>query len=223
MNIGLLGGSFNPVHTGHIRLALEVLDRLHLDKVIFVPAAQPPHKSENTILPFADRVCLLELAVQGLARLSVSTVEGERLGPSYTFDTLKYYQSIFPDASLFFIMGAGTFMELHEWQNGLELMLCSNLVCVSRWTSAIEKIHGYVEKYWASAVMEQEGKEPVWLYENGNKLYYLDIPRLDIKGKDIRQKWRKRENISLLVPASVENILEQGGASYEQAWGMRQP
>lgn len=223
MKIGILGGSFNPVHTGHVRMALEVLERLGLERVELVPAANPPHKSARGMLPFEQRLALVDLAVKGVDGLFSSHIEGRRAGPSYTCDTLNCYVTEQPSDDFYFIMGVGTFMELHRWKSGLELMTWANLVCVNRWLPSIDRVRGYVAENWPDAALETDTDtdEPVWAFENGKKLHYLEIPRLDIKGGDVRQRWRKGRSLSLLVPPGVEAVLECGGPMFDESWGKR--
>lgn len=222
MNIGILGGSFNPVHTGHIRMAVEALERLSLDRVELVPAASPPHKSDESMLPFEERLALVDLAVAGVDGLFPNAVEGRRPGPSYTCDTLNCYKTEQPADEFHFIMGVGTFMELHNWKSGLELMQWANLVCVNRWLPALDEVRRYVDTHWPGAVLEVDGDEPVWRFEGGSGLHYLEIPRLDIKGSDVRERWRRGRSISLLVPPGVEAVLKRGGPVFEAAWGRRE-
>ncbi len=109
MKIGILGGSFNPVHNGHVRMAIEVLERLSLDRVELVPAKQPPHKQEGDILPFDLRLELVNQAIDGVPGLGSNPLEGEREGPSYTCDTLNCYRTEQPDSDFFFIVGRPRF------------------------------------------------------------------------------------------------------------------
>ncbi len=105
MRIGILGGSFNPVHTGHVRMAIETLERLSLDRVELVPAKKPPHKDEADILPFELRLELVNRAVQGIPGLGSNPLEGERRGPSFTCDTLTCYRTEQPETEIYFIVG----------------------------------------------------------------------------------------------------------------------
>ncbi len=222
MKVGILGGSFNPVHTGHVRMALEVLERLGLDRVELVPAAAPPHKPAKGMLPFEERLALVELAIKGIDGLFANSLEGRRPGPSYTCDTLNCYHTKQPSDEFFLLMGVGTFMELPNWHKGLSLIQSANLVCVNRWVPVLDKVRDFVTKHWPEAVLEKHDHEPIWRFENNNKLYYFEIPRLDIKGGDVRQRWLGHRCLSLLVPPSVEAVLERGGPLYESAWGKRQ-
>lgn len=218
MNIGILGGSFNPVHTGHVRMAVEVLEGLGLDRVDLAPAFQPPHKSAQGMLPFALRLKLAELAVQDLPGLAVSGLEGERPGPSYTWATLEEYARRAPGAGLYFILGSGTLFDLPRWKRGPELFDLASFVAVNRWDLNLEDVDRLVCANWAGARREAPG---LWRFPSGNTLICLNIPRLDIKAAEIRERWRARRSLALLVPARVREVLEVGGPEFDAAWGPR--
>lgn len=123
--LGLLGGTFNPVHTGHLILAQDALEQYELDQVLLVPCASPPHKEPGRLLPAEHRLAMLELAIEGDPRLAVSKVEIERGGVSYSVDTVRQLKRLFPDADLRFIIGADSLTELHLWKDIGELVgLC---------------------------------------------------------------------------------------------------
>ncbi|WP_147820838.1 nicotinate (nicotinamide) nucleotide adenylyltransferase [Salidesulfovibrio onnuriiensis] len=217
MKIGLLGGSFNPIHTGHVRMAIEVRERLELDRVELIPAKQPPHKSAQDILPFDLRMSMVEVAIAGIPGLGVNPIEGERPGPSFTCDTLTCYRTEKPQAELFFIMGAGTFLELENWQRGMEIPDLANLAVVTRWTAA-ERVAGFIRDHWPQA--EELGGDQ-WRFPSGRMLYRLDIPRLDIKAGEIRYRWKERRDLTLLVPDAVRAVLDERETEIVQYWGER--
>jgi nicotinate-nucleotide adenylyltransferase len=114
--IGILGGSFDPIHAGHLSVAQQVADRLKLDEVILVPAGDPPHKRRKRLAPAADRLAMTKLAIHGLARLAVSDVEVRRAGPSYSLDTVRALKAALgAEHEYFFIVGADTVGELPDW------------------------------------------------------------------------------------------------------------
>lgn len=221
--IGILGGSFNPVHTGHVRMAVEVLERLRLERVDLVPAAVPPHKPADGMLPFDLRLGLCELAVEGVHGLHASPIEGERSGPSYTCDTLTCYAT--PPEELHFILGAGTFLEIPTWRRGLEIPALASLVCVSRGgvpdARSFEAVAALVAQRWPDAEQTASGAEPAWRFASGARLICMDIPRLDIKARDVRERWRQGRDLALLVPPAVQRALLAGWPEYAEAWGQR--
>jgi len=217
MKIGILGGSFNPVHTGHVRMAIEVLERLSLDRVELVPAKNPPHKKDAGLLPFPMRMELVDRAIEGIPGLNSNPLEGDRPGPSFTCDTLHCYRTEQPEAEIHFIVGASTFLELPKWRRGPEIPEMASMVVVNRWEAA-DAVAGFIRAQWPSAVEDGEG---VWRFPEGHTVRLLDIPRLDIKGGHIRRRWLERRNLSLLVPAGVQQYLEDRVADIEAAWGNR--
>ena len=217
MKIGILGGSFNPVHSGHVRMAIEVLEKLGLDRVELVPAKQPPHKDGADLLPFELRLELVERAIEGIPGLGANPLEGERPGPSFTCDTLTCYRTEQPESEFSFILGASTFLELPNWRRGLEIPDLASLVVVNRWEAA-DEVAGFIERHWPDA----KRNDDVWIFPEGHTVQLIDIPRLDIKGGHIRRRWLERRNLNLLVPAGVVALLEERIEDVEKAWGSRE-
>jgi len=120
--LGILGGTFNPVHLGHLMMAQDALERFRLDRVIFMPCARPPHKAARDLAPDADRLAMLRRAVRGDPRFTVSDLEIRRGGISYTIDTIKALQRNHPRARLHFIIGSDSLFELHAWREVGELL-----------------------------------------------------------------------------------------------------
>ena len=132
MRLGIFGGTFDPVHYGHLLLAEQCREQCRLDRVWFVPAAVPPHKAERTLTPAAKRVELLKLAIAGHEAFKVSTLEIERGGLSYTLDTLLAVRGQQPDAELFFLMGADSLRDLLTWWEPARICQLATPVVVRR-------------------------------------------------------------------------------------------
>src|SRR5439155_1548522 len=132
----VFGGSFNPIHYGHLLLADEVLEVLDLDRILFVPAALPPHKSPAYLAPAADRYAMVELAVAGHPKFAVSDLELRRPGPSYTVDTLAALR--IPRADLFLLVGSETFLDLLTWREPRRIARLARIVVVPRVGSAFD-------------------------------------------------------------------------------------
>lgn len=130
--IGILGGTFNPVHLGHLVLAQDVREHEELDRVLLVPAAAPPHKDARDLAPAAHRVAMLKAAVEGDNGLEVCTVEIDRGGVSWTVDTLRSLRDRFPEADRVFIIGADTVHELHTWRRIDEVFSLCRFAVVGR-------------------------------------------------------------------------------------------
>ncbi len=128
--LGLFGGSFDPIHLGHIRPVLAAVDALELDRVMYLPTAQPPHKPNRKFAPALCRFAMVELALLGENRLQVSPFELQADGPTYTIDTLKHFQS--PSRELFLLIGGDSFLELETWRSWRDLFEFSTLVVLAR-------------------------------------------------------------------------------------------
>ncbi len=133
MRIGLFGGTFDPVHFGHLRAALEVKEGFGLARVFLIPAAAPPHKAREGVAPAGDRLRMVELAVDGEPGLMPSDVEIRREGPSYTIDTVTHFQREFAGvAEVFLIVGLDAFLEIDTWKSFRELLALVPVIVISR-------------------------------------------------------------------------------------------
>ncbi len=132
MRIGLFGGSFNPVHIGHLRAAEEIRGLCSLEKVIFIPTHIAPHKPVRTLASPQHRLTMLELAIQDNRHFLVSDAELKRPGRSYSVETLRYFRAAFPEADPFFIMGMDAFAEIDTWKNYRDLFPLCNFVVMTR-------------------------------------------------------------------------------------------
>ena len=132
MKIGLFGGSFDPVHLGHLLVAQAAVEELGLDKLFFIPAAQSPFKPENQPAPASARLQLLRLALAGKSNCKIDEQEILRGGVSYTVDTLRDYKKEFPGAEFFYLIGADNAAKLNEWREPAELAKLAEFVAVPR-------------------------------------------------------------------------------------------
>ena len=130
--IGLLGGTFNPVHAGHLAIAREALRLFALDAIWFIPCAVPPHKPASALASNTDRLAMLRLAIAGEPRFDALPIEYDRPGPSYTIDTVRALQARHPGTTFVFIIGADTLPELHTWHQPLELLALVRIVTLAR-------------------------------------------------------------------------------------------
>lgn len=130
--IGILGGTFNPVHTGHLILAQDAMEHFELGRVLFMPCARPPHKPERDLLPAEHRIAMLEAAIEGDLRFQVSRLETDRGGVSYSIDTSRELRRLYPGAEIHFILGSDSLLELYLWKDAGELLELCRFVTLTR-------------------------------------------------------------------------------------------
>jgi len=210
--IGILGGSFNPVHNAHLRLAVEAREQAGLDRLDLVPAARPPHKEGSHLWPFSERCRHLELVLQGRPGFAVNPLEGQRDGPSYTVDTLKEYHASEPEAAIFFVLGGDELLYLPKWHRWERIPEMANLLAASRGRESRESIHTFVAEWFPSAKTVREDP-PCWELSKGTSLQIIDMPRLDISSTLIRDRLRRNRSLAWLVPEGVERELLKAGTT----------
>ena len=132
MRIGILGGSFDPIHLGHLQLARAVQKDFFLDKVFFVPSKVPPHKQTQILAGAADRINMISLAIKPYRSFSASRYEIDKRGMSYTYVTMRYFRKLYPRADIFFLMGSDSFNELSSWARIEQLMSLCTCIVVKR-------------------------------------------------------------------------------------------
>lgn len=153
MKIGILGGTFNPIHLGHLILAEEAREKLGLDKIIFVPAYLPPHKDNGgVIIPAEERLSMVRLAIKGNPAFSVSDLEIRRGGRSYTIDTVRQFRARFPKHKLFFIIGSDLLNYLKEWKDVRDVISLVTFIAATRPGYALERIPAYIRTLSIRAV-----------------------------------------------------------------------
>jgi nicotinate-nucleotide adenylyltransferase len=191
MKIGILGGTFNPIHIGHLILAEETREKLNLDKIIFVPAFLPPHKDNSDIVSAKERLIMVKLAIKGNRYFSVSDIEIKRPGRSYTIDTLKEFKKRYGKDELYFIIGSDLLKYLDEWKDLDEINRLVKLVAVTRPGYPLEKIPSYI-KTMAIRAVDISAFQIRQCIKDGKSFRYL-VPDL-IYGYIIKNKLYKDEN-----------------------------
>ncbi len=219
---GILGGTFNPVHNGHVRHAVEVAEALGLDRVVLMPCGTPPHKESAGLLPFSLRVELLRAAVRGISFLGVETLEGELEGPSYTWRTLVEWGRRHPGEPLpYFMMGAESFAALDTWKHGLELPKFAHLVMVPRNGDDGSVFHESIRSFWPGSLSPAMdvplGRETVSL-AGGGECTFLPVPRLDISSTFIRARWRAGRSLAGLLPEAELDVLVAHAEEVSVCW-----
>jgi len=200
-HIGILGGTFNPPHMGHLVMAQEALDQLDLDRVVLMPVAQPPHKEAREDPGAAARVELSRLAVAGDDRLAVSTIEVDRGGASYTVDTLRVLHDLEPEHDLIFIVGGDMAQSLPAWREPEAILALARLAVAEREGVRREDIARRLEPL-----------------HPGDRLVFFDMPRIDVSSSAIRRRVADGRPIRYLVPDAVAAAIAERGL-YRQAAG----
>lgn len=214
--VGLLGGCFNPIHNGHVRLALEMLEQLGLDRVELMPAAVPPHKPGEGMLSFARRVEMVRAAVDGIDGLGVNCIEAKRPGPSYTVDTLRLLRDMRPEDDFWFILGAGDLRVLPNWERGMEIPGLAHLAVSNRVEDDLEDVRAFVGSAWPDAIEDATG---TWRFAGGRTFSFANVPRLDISSSQVREKWCAGRCVRALVPDGVERLMRTHAGELSGVWG----
>ena len=197
MRVGILGGTFDPVHVGHLIIAEEALSRLALDKVIFIPAGQPWLKAGQALSPAEHRLKMVELAIASNPRLGVSRIEVDRSGPTYTVDTLEQLKrDLGEEVQLYFILGLDALEQFHRWEQPERIIELCDLAIASR------------SGFQNSRILdEQLGRYP----KLGSKVNFLPAPIMDISGSSIRLRASEGRSIKYRVPEAVERYINRRG------------
>lgn len=184
MNVGLFGGTFDPPHLGHLVAAQDACTVLSLDRLLFVPAAIPPHKQHLSVSPAKVRLEMLQAAVAGNESFQVSTVELERQGPSYTVDTLRELSARLPHGRFFLLLGHDQVRDLPTWREPEEVARLATVCMLTR------------------AEMPEN-------YENSLVRQVVPVTRVDVSSTLIRRRLAQGQAIQYLVPAGVEAIIRR--------------
>jgi nicotinate-nucleotide adenylyltransferase len=210
MKIGILGGTFNPIHNAHLRIAEEARDLFKLDRVMFIPAATPPHKPLVGELSFASRLEMVRLAVADNPAFAVSDMEGLRGGRSYSIDTLRALHQEYPEDELFFIVGADSFNDISTWREYAAIFSLSNVVCVQRPGSTIKSLAKALPVAMAREFCYDSAAKHL-NHSSGHCVYALDGVLLDISSSHIRLLVRGSRSIRYLVPDAVDRYIKEQG------------
>lgn len=208
--VGVLGGTFNPVHYGHLRSAEEVRRALALDEVRFVPSASPPHKPREEIAPAADRLEMVRVAVADWPAFACDPLEVERGGVSRTLDTLEEMAGkMAGDAELFFIIGADAFAELGEWHRPREVLGAANFAVTLRGSQNspkyLETILGVIREIEPAYRRAAGGAESEWRLAGRNRaIRFVPIAEVDVSATRIRERIKEAAPIRRLLPREVE-------------------
>jgi nicotinate-nucleotide adenylyltransferase len=203
--IGLIGGTFDPVHFGHLVVAEEIYYALALDEIVFIPAGEPPHKRGQIVTPAAERLAMLELAIAPNAHFSISRVDLDRPGPSYTVDTLRLLREQWGDAvELYFVIGWDSLEDLASWYDPQGILKqLDYLVAVHR--PGHQELPGYRERLEARLPGIKQ------------RLLTVPVPQLDISASELRQRVAGGRPIRYQTPDAVVEYIREHNVYREQS------
>jgi len=206
MNIGLMGGTFNPIHLAHLRIAEEARESFELERVFFIPAGDPPHKPLAGDVAFSHRCEMVRRAIAGNPAFELSDIEGQRPGKSYSFDTINAFRSRFPDDTLYFLIGSDSFMEIGLWHRYAEIFRACNLIVIERPGRPLVDPLATLPVAIRGEFGYNSGSRRLQ-HESGRSVHFLKGCPLDISSTGIRQLTAAGRSITYLVPPSVETYI----------------
>lgn len=198
MKIGIMGGTFNPIHNGHIIIAQKAFSLVPLDKVLFMPSGTSYMK--KNVLETSKRIAMVDLAISSYPNFALSTLETDRAGNTYTSETLEILTNLEPDSQYYFIIGADSLFQIETWREPEKIFTLSTLICAVR--------EGY-----QMPMIQEKGNE---LTKLGAKILYLNIPPIDISSTNIRARVKNNHSINELVPQAVADYIKQEHLYYEE-------
>lgn len=210
MYIGLYGGTFNPIHLGHLRAAVEVVERFRMKEMIFIPSFLPPHKDSPEIADPIHRLKMVNLAVTGNPNFSVSELEIQRRGKSYSIDTVKAIKEQRPDDELAFVLGLDAFLEIHTWHKFEEIFTrCDFIVFDRPGAPKISCRQALPEKLRDS--FKRKGGAREFIHPSGKKVIFTEVTRFEVSGTTIRALVREGKSIRYLLPRRVMEYISESG------------
>ena len=194
--LGVMGGTFDPIHYGHLIAAERAREEMALDEVLFIPSGTPPHKSNDGVAPSIDRYRMIGLAIASNDRYRLSDMEITRGGASYTVDTLRALLDMDKDVQLYFITGADAILEIATWKDPGEILKMCRFIAVSRPGYSLDGI-------WKVA--------GAFINDPERSITGLSIPGMDISSTEIRERVREGKSIKYLLPDDVIDFITERG------------
>ena len=207
--IGLFGGTFNPIHLGHLRGAEEIREGFHLEEVIFITSSIPPHKVTEKVIEAKHRLKMVRLATSGNPHFSTSDLELSRPGKSYSIDTLRFFGEREQDA-IFFILGRDAFVEIETWKEYQNLFSLCHFIVMARPGSQKNSSSPPLPEALIQN-FRYHPEEKAWIHLSGHRLYFKEISFLDISSTKVRELIEKGESVRYLIPAEVEAYIQKHG------------
>ena len=207
--IGLFGGTFNPIHFGHLRAGIEIREVFSLDRVLFIPTAIPPHKKTRNLLPFVHRLKMVRLAIAGYPFFKASDVEKKRKGKSYSIQTLRFFKKNYGlKAELYFIVGMDAFLEINTWKDYHDLFALSHFVVMDRPGYHRSRVKEFLQKEISPEIIFYP-RENRFLLPWGYSVFLFPITLMDISSTRIRTLRQENRSIRYLLPHEVEDYIKE--------------
>ena len=200
--LGILGGTFDPIHHGHLRLAEEVGENLNLEHIYLIPAALPPHKGRENVSPFQHRLEMTRIASAESPLLKVLDIEGRRQGFSYSIETLKIFHTLYrPDLDLYFVLGMDAFLEIETWKDFKNLFNYAHFVVIQRPGFPLDILESFLPTLGVN--LEKRGPLNRFVAPSGYEVIPMEATLMDISSTKIREKAAGGKSIRFLVPEAV--------------------
>jgi nicotinate-nucleotide adenylyltransferase len=207
MKWGLMGGTFDPIHIGHLRCAEEILEIFNLNRVVFVPASRPPHKLEGSITSFHHREQMIKLAIEGNPNLSYSDIEKQRGGVSYAVETVEYFlDKYLSKLELFFILGQDAFHAIQTWKDWRNLLLLCHFVVMTRPGYDSRRLDSVLPADFSSRFEYDEATRG-YRGPTGHNIFFQPVTYLDISASDIRKRAAQNRSVRYILPEAVRHYL----------------
>lgn len=208
MKSGIFGGTFDPIHFGHLRAARELADLLQLERIIFIPSASPPHKTEREITPFEHRAGMVRLAIEGNPLFSFSDVENLREGKSYSIETVRHFlKAQQSNSELYFIIGQDAFDLITTWYDWKTLLTLCHFVVMTRPGYDNKGLDRILPEDVAASYQFDELRNR-FVNRQGTAVYFRRTTFLDISASDIRAAIRSGKSVQYLTPDAVIRYIE---------------
>jgi nicotinate-nucleotide adenylyltransferase len=206
--IGLFGGTFNPIHSGHLKAAAVVFRTCALDEILFIPSFFPPHKESESVVSAEHRLRMVKLAVEGNSNFFVSDIEIKDRGKSYSILTLNKLRRIYPHALFFFILGIDAFLDIETWKDYRRVLDLCSFVVISRPGYHLSEAGKVLGKKYRDRIQELQKTNTIGGAQNDcHKIFILPFEALDVSSTEIRERLKKGLSIKGKVPPSVNEYI----------------
>jgi nicotinate-nucleotide adenylyltransferase len=210
MKLGILGGTFDPIHVGHLRCAEEIRELFSLDRILFVPNSQPPHKDYPAVTPFARRAQMVQLAIAGHPAFSVSDMENKRAGLSYSVATVEQLLVLHPEAALYFILGQDAFQTIQTWKDWERLLTLCHMVVMTRAGWKNEGLAEILPPDYAARFRYDDGLNG-YQGPSGKTIFFRQVSFLEVSSSNIRDRIKAGKSARYLVPDAVLAYMAEAG------------